>query len=618
LNKFGFFISSFVLFSSTVEAGFIEAYLSDFSGTAGESIDVYVSTDAESYDIEISSIHNTDVSFPIATVPGQVQDVPEDRPWEVGADWENPFTVHLPVNLPSGAYQLRLTTADSYTRLRFTVKQARPGSTSGILVLDSATTAMAYNGWGGKCAYPSCSEDGKAGVLSLKRPGNHWMIDREKMFSGWLEHMGILAEFASIMDLEYNAELLDPYSTLVLVGHSEYWSLNMRNRLDEFVARGGNVLILSGNTMWWQVRIENDQMIIHKSKANDPMSGSDDGVVTVRWFDDPVFNPENSSIGVSFRSAGFVNSGASPGYNREDGYGGYWINNPGHRFLIGTGLRKNDVLGFEAGIVGHEVDGATFDWVDGTAIANGEDGSPEDFDILGYSHAVFGGTVGYATMGVFSNNGTVFNAATVQWSDGLWDYRLNYVPDPLVSKITLNILGEFEPESAASCAFIPDGALDSDGDGVPDACDNCVAEVNPGQEDRNGNGSGDACDAQYVSIDVEPGIDPNVIDPDQVAPVPVVVFSNDAAPGGVVEFDASRIDISTVTFGEIHAPAETATVLDANGDGRPDVRMSFSAAASGIVCDDTYVRLHGETVDGKLFSGSDLIQTPECDNSSCH
>ncbi len=37
-------------------------------------------------------------------------------------------------------------------------------------------------------------------------------------------------------------------------------------------------------------------------------------------------------------------------------------------------------------------------------------------------------------------------------------------------------------------------ATDSDGDGVPDACDNCPSEFNPDQADTDGDGIGDACD----------------------------------------------------------------------------------------------------------------------------
>ena len=40
----------------------------------------------------------------------------------------------------------------------------------------------------------------------------------------------------------------------------------------------------------------------------------------------------------------------------------------------------------------------------------------------------------------------------------------------------------------------PPGSLDSDGDGIPDACDNCPATANPGQQDSDGDGIADACD----------------------------------------------------------------------------------------------------------------------------
>lgn len=43
----------------------------------------------------------------------------------------------------------------------------------------------------------------------------------------------------------------------------------------------------------------------------------------------------------------------------------------------------------------------------------------------------------------------------------------------------------------------PPDSVDSDGDGVVDACDNCTLVANPGQSDQDGDGYGNQCDGDY-------------------------------------------------------------------------------------------------------------------------
>ena len=52
------------------------------------------------------------------------------------------------------------------------------------------------------------------------------------------------------------------------------------------------------------------------------------------------------------------------------------------------------------------------------------------------------------------------------------------------------IINEYDP---CPSQVTEDVSGDSDGDGVPDACDNCVDDVNPYQQDSDGNGVGDHC-----------------------------------------------------------------------------------------------------------------------------
>ena len=70
----------------------------------------------------------------------------------------------------------------------------------------------------------------------------------------WAERSGLTVDVATNRDLEDHPDLLDRYRLVASVGHDEYWSWGMRDTMDAWVAAGGNWLILSGNTSFWQVR----------------------------------------------------------------------------------------------------------------------------------------------------------------------------------------------------------------------------------------------------------------------------------------------------------------------------------------------------------------------------
>ena len=91
-------------------------------------------------------------------------------------------------------------------------------------------------------------------------------------FTIWAGRQDIPLGQASTMDLHTDPGLLSNYKIVVFAGHSEYWSKEMRDNLENFLAAGGNAMILSGNTMWWQVRFEDKKMIAYKLHP-DPLAG---------------------------------------------------------------------------------------------------------------------------------------------------------------------------------------------------------------------------------------------------------------------------------------------------------------------------------------------------------
>lgn len=120
-------------------------------------------------------------------------------------------------------------------------------------------------------------------------------------------------------------------------------------------------------------------------------------------------------------------------------------------------------------------------------------------------------------------------------------------------------------------------------------------------------GSAGKCKTIEVDIDIRPGDFPNVIDP----------FSRKAVVVGILssgEFDATAVDPLSVLFG----PAGTMTkngqfrLKDVNQDGLLDLALFFRQSESGIQCGDLTASLNGNTLEGEIIQGSDLIVTAGC------
>ena len=74
----------------------------------------------------------------------------------------------------------------------------------------------------------------------------------------WLETQGYDYDVLSDTDLHLDPDALDGYKVLFVVGHSEYWSFEAMNAVSRFLDRGGNAIVLSGNTAFWRVSFNDD------------------------------------------------------------------------------------------------------------------------------------------------------------------------------------------------------------------------------------------------------------------------------------------------------------------------------------------------------------------------
>jgi hypothetical protein len=165
----------------------------------------------------------------------------------------------------------------------------------------------------------------------------------------------------------------------------------MRDTVEGFIGDGGNAAFLSGNTSFWQVRLEDPTpegpaatMVGYKGFfKQDPVYGTDRvGELTSIWSDHLIERPENHMTGVSFARGGYHRIGK----RATAGAGGYTIHRPGHWLFDGTGLGYGDLLGAGATTVGYECESlCDFTYRDGLPYPTGVDGTPAELQILGTS-----------------------------------------------------------------------------------------------------------------------------------------------------------------------------------------------------------------------------------------
>jgi hypothetical protein len=423
---------------------------------------------------------------------------------------------------PSGFYEVCLQAegevGEAATSEAFFVVRPTSATSADAIVVLATNTYNAYNQWGGRCLYSDAVKvsfdrplergylrrpaaphtvtyDGRVASLPDEPDEEHHQLQQyladfdyplwcasagwhnwERRFVRWAETEGLVLDYAVNSDLQFHPEVLDGQRLMLSIGHDEYWSWAMRDRVDAFVESGGSWAIFSGNTCFWQVRYEDDgrTMVCYKGRAesDDPVALTDVGhLLTSIWSLPSIDRPEAESTGLSFTRGGYARVGqATPRSS-----GGYTIHRPAHPVFAGTDLRYGDVLGGPSRIVGYEVDGCELTTVNGDPVPTYGDATPSGLEVLataparllsitatssevptalwasadppgdleGVATALFGSASpentariahNHAVVGTFSRGtGRVLHAGTTDWCYGLDD-------DPLVQRVTRNIV----------------------------------------------------------------------------------------------------------------------------------------------------------------------------------
>ncbi len=378
----------------------IDGYSDRLSVKPGDSITLYVNVRQASmdYNLKLYDLGNTEVAqFKVQVAP---QEKTNRKAWEEGFGYKATARILIP-NLKSGVYLWE-------GKIPLVVRGAQPKT----IILYSSNTENAYCPAGGKSLYGFNSTGGKmASKVSFLRPIP--LPKHSEEFLRWINNKN-LKDVGYITDMDMdNYNEIKSADLLIIPGHNEYWTLQARKNFDRFVNSGKNALILSGNTMWWQVRYEenNTQLVCYRNADDDPIESPK--LKTINWNQRQLDYPIINSIGVDFSLAGFGL------IHTDKGWDGYKIVNGNSPLLEGVNLKKGDIIPLPS----DEYDGTLVSGFTGrvSPVADRKALGFDKIEIVGYDSTYRLGSDLMATWIVFKKSktsGIIINTATTDWCSG--------------------------------------------------------------------------------------------------------------------------------------------------------------------------------------------------------
>ena len=444
--------------NTSVRAAYIEGYCSKQSVAAGESLDIYVSTNPPTrFQIEIFRTgyyggRGARLMKTLGPFNGTKQPDPATGEKNLHeCQWKAATTLTIPADWASGVYLGRLTclppdetAAPWQSYVIFIVKDDRPAD---VLFQCSDNTWNAYNQWPSNYSLYTHPKDnqGPWADVSFDRPYGRYaqytsvVNDPQSIGSGeYLPFEFPLAYFLEQhgYDVTYvsNSDMVSPERGLkckcfVSVGHDEYWDRRQYDSVVKMRDAGVNLLFLSGNAVCWVT----------------PLRASSDGrEKRIMFRGGPYGGDYQYAVNRERDHGPFPERGPDEGYlmgarNVEpvNGGGDWIVTKPEHWMFEGTGMKAGEHI---PGLVGWEYHG------DPPADIPG-------LEVVGSGTALVGGKRPQkwtATIYPGPRGSFVFNASTIFWSQGLSDppghvlpwshWTRPHGPDERVQKITHTLL----------------------------------------------------------------------------------------------------------------------------------------------------------------------------------
>lgn len=201
-------------------------------------------------------------------------------------NWEKTYTIKTDNNWVTGCYLVKLTdkTTNKQCIAFFILRD--DALKSDIIYKFGFATYLAYNtfSYNGANRKSTYSGGQRALQISHDRPwvGNTFDINIwnsnplrwEVNTIRWLEKNGYRISYCGGQDIDKNgANFVKKYRVFMNSGHDEYWSFKEYKAVQEAIEAGVNVVSLTGNNCYWNIKWQNDYRTADLYKRNDPLAG---------------------------------------------------------------------------------------------------------------------------------------------------------------------------------------------------------------------------------------------------------------------------------------------------------------------------------------------------------
>jgi hypothetical protein len=167
---------------------------------------------------------------------------------------KSPTQISIDAKTPPGQYLIKLSNnLRAATFVPFLVYGEAPSEATFI---SSVLTWQSYNQWGGESLYKGAdgARETAAKIVSLDRPydgdGSGQFRYMEQPIVTMMEKIGIDINYVTDFEVHNNLTVFEKTKSIIVGGHSEYWTIAMRDSIESAVGQGKNLVAFGGNTAY--------------------------------------------------------------------------------------------------------------------------------------------------------------------------------------------------------------------------------------------------------------------------------------------------------------------------------------------------------------------------------